>query len=86
MDSGFTEVSCFDGLFNTGTAVHVMPMVLPGRRFLPGHIPSFCSMMCNEWTTDWSLESAIETARLVMNRRARESSPAAERLLQVILE
>lgn len=95
VDSGFTKVGSFigdhskislDSMFNTGSSVGVMTMVLPGGRLLPRHIPSFCSVMWGELTTDWSLESAIETARIVMHRRGRELSPAAERLLRVIFE
>jgi hypothetical protein len=95
VDSGYPKVGSFigdhskislDSMFNTGSSVGVMTMVLPGGRLLPRHIPSFCSVMWGELTTDWSLESAIETARIVMHRRGRELSPAAERLLRVIFE
>jgi hypothetical protein len=73
-------------MFNTGSSVGVMTMVLPGGRLLPRHIPSFCSVMWGELTMDWSLESAIETAQVVMRRRGRELSPVAERLLRVVFE
>jgi hypothetical protein len=42
--------------------------------------------MWGELTMDWSLESAIETAQVVMRRRGRELSPVAERLLRVVFE
>ena len=95
VDSGFTKVGSFigdhskislDSMFNTGSSVGVMTMVLPGGRLLPRHIPSFCSVMWGELTMDWSLESAIETAQVVMRRRGRELSPVAERLLRVVFE
>jgi UDP-N-acetylglucosamine diphosphorylase / glucose-1-phosphate thymidylyltransferase / UDP-N-acetylgalactosamine diphosphorylase / glucosamine-1-phosphate N-acetyltransferase / galactosamine-1-phosphate N-acetyltransferase len=95
VDSGFTKVGSFigdhskislDSMFNTGSSVGVMTMVLPGGRLLPRHIPSFCSVMWGELTMDWSLESAIETAQVVMRRRGRELSPVAERLVRVVFE
>ena len=95
VDSGFTKVGSFigdhsgislDSMFNTGSSIGVMTMVLPGGRLLPGHIPSFCSVMWGELTMDWSLESTIETAHVVMRRRGRELSPVAERLLRVVFE
>ena len=95
VDSGFIKVGSFigdhsrislDSMFNTGSSIGVMTMVLPSGRLLPRHIPSFCSVMWGELTMDWSLESAIETAHVVMRRRGRELSPVAERLLRVVFE
>ena len=63
-----------------------MTMVIPGGRLLPRHIPSFTSVMYGQLSSDCSMESAIETARLVMNRRGQLLTPAAERLLRVVYE
>ena len=73
-------------MFNTGSSIGVMTMVMPGGRLLPRHIPSFTSVMYGQLSLDCSMESAIETARLVMNRRGQLLTPAAERLLRVVYE
>lgn len=95
IDSGMTKVGSFigdhskaalDSMFNTGSSIGVMTMVIPGGRLLPRHIPSFSCVMWGQLSPDWSMESAIETARLVMNRRGQLLTPAAERLLRIVFE
>ncbi len=93
IDSGLTKVGSFigdhsktalDSMFNTGTSVGVMTMVLPGGRLLPRHVPSFSSVMWGELSMENSLDDAIATARVVMMRRGQQLTEKAERLLRTV--
>jgi len=95
VDSGMTKVGSFigdhsktalDSMFNTGSSIGVMTMVVSGGRLLPRHIPSFSTVMWGQLTDENSLESGIETARTVMNRRGQLLTVHAERLLRVACE
>ena len=95
VDSEVTKVGSFigdhsktalDSMFNTGSSVGVMTTVVPGGRLLPRHIPSFCSVIWGELHNEQSLDSAIGTARIVMQRRGEQLTEPAERLLRVIYE
>lgn len=95
IDSGSTKVGCFIGdhsktaicsLFNTGTSVGVMSMVLPSGELLPKHIPGFSRYWHGEIETLPDVESAIETARIAMSRRQFRLTPAAETLLRRVHE
>ncbi len=95
IDSGITKVGSFigdhskiaiDSMFNTGSSIGIVSMVLPGGRLLPRHVPSFCSVMWGDLSLQWPLETAIETARVVMNRRGQLLTPNAERLLRIVFE
>jgi UDP-N-acetylglucosamine diphosphorylase/glucosamine-1-phosphate N-acetyltransferase len=89
--TGSTKVGCFIGdhtktaigsLFNTGTSIGVMSLILPGGRLLPKHIPPFSRIWNGvlEELPDGTA-SAFQTARLAMARRSSEFTPAMERLL-----
>ena len=89
IDSESTKVGSFiadhsktaiDSMFNTGSSVGVMAMVLPGGRLLPRHVPSFCNISFGELAADWPLEQSIQTARIAMNRRGQELTKNAELL------
>ncbi len=95
IDSGSTKVGCFIGdhsktaicsLFNTGTSVGVMSMVLPGGELLPKHIPGFSRYWHGAVEPLPELEAAIQTARTAMSRRNCALSPAGERLLRTVFE
>jgi UDP-N-acetylglucosamine diphosphorylase / glucose-1-phosphate thymidylyltransferase / UDP-N-acetylgalactosamine diphosphorylase / glucosamine-1-phosphate N-acetyltransferase / galactosamine-1-phosphate N-acetyltransferase len=95
IDSGSTKVGCFIGdhaktaicsLFNTGTSVGVMSMVLPGGELLPKHIPGFSRYWHGAIEDLASVDSAIETARTAMSRRDCSLTPAGERLLRRVEE
>lgn len=92
--TGSTKVGCFIGdhtktaigsLFNTGTSIGVMSLVLPGGRLLPKHIPPFSRVWNGvlESLPDGTA-SAFETARMAMSRRSQEFTPAMEQLLTQI--
>jgi len=94
IDSGSTKVGCFIGdhsktaicsLFNTGTSVGVMSMVLPGGELLPKHIPSYSRYWHGTIEELPGFDQALETARIAMSRRNCTLSPAGERLLRRVL-
>ena len=96
VDTGSTKVGCFLGdhtktaigsVFNTGTSVGVMSLILPGAGLLPKHVPSFCRIWHGhlEPLPDGT-ESGIATARIATSRRGQDLTPAMERLLQAVYE
>jgi len=95
VDSGLQKVGSFfgdhakvaiDSMFNTGSSVGVMAMVLPGGRLLPRHIPSFGYVSFGDLSSDLDLDSAISTARIVMNRRGQELTVAMTDLLRQLFD
>ena len=93
IESGLHKVGSFigdhsktalDSMFNSGSSIGVMTMILPGGRLLPRHIPSFSHVTFGELTCEWSIETAIETARVVMLRRGRLLTAHAEQLLRIV--
>lgn len=93
VDTGLQKVGTFfgdhskaamDSMFNTGSSIGVMAMVLTGGRLLPRHVPSFSTVMYGEPGPHSTLDASIETARLVMNRRGQTLTETAERLLRLL--
>lgn len=93
IDTGSTKVGCFIGdhtktalasLFNTGSSVGVMSMVLPGGELLPKHIPSFSRVWHGELDDRFDLDGSIQTARTTLGRRGCELTAAQERLLRFL--
>jgi UDP-N-acetylglucosamine diphosphorylase/glucosamine-1-phosphate N-acetyltransferase len=89
IETGSTKVGCFIGdhtktalgcLFNTGSSIGAMCMVLPDGRLLPKEIPSFCRIWHGELQDVDDLGRSLETARAAMERRNEEFTPAQERL------
>jgi len=90
--SGSRKVGCFLGdhtktalgsLFNTGSSIGVMSLVLPAGELLPKHIPSFTRFWHgNIEPLPNGIQSSLETARVAMSRRNQTLTPAMERLLQ----
>ena len=90
VDSGLTKVGCFIGdhtktalgsLFNTGSTIGVMCMVLPAGELLPKHIPSFSRIWHGELDTELAIDQSLDTAAYVMQRRGHELTTAQRRLL-----
>ena len=90
-DTQQTKIGCFIGdhtktaigsLFNTGSSIGVMCIVLPGGELLPKHVPSFSRIWHGELCDGWDLNRSLETARIAMTRRGVELSAAEERLLR----
>ncbi|MGZ0166620.1 MAG: putative sugar nucleotidyl transferase [Planctomycetales bacterium] len=95
IDSGSTKVGCFIGdhsktavcsLFNTGTSIGVMTMLLPGGELLPKFVPSFARVWHGDLDDKLNLESALDTARTAMDRRGQNLTLAQERLLRHLHE
>ncbi len=95
IDSGSTKVGCFIGdhaktavcsLFNTGTSIGVMTMLLPGGELLPKFVPSFARVWHGDLDDNLNLESALDTARTAMDRRGHDLTLAQERLLRHLHE
>ncbi|WP_437229749.1 putative sugar nucleotidyl transferase [Planctomicrobium sp. SH661] len=92
INSGSTKVGCFIGdhtktalcsLFNTGSSIGVMSLILPGGELLPKHIPSFSRVWHGRIEEiPGGTDSGIQSARIAMSRRGMELDPAAERLLK----
>lgn len=93
LDSGLAKVGAFIGdhvktglgsLFNTGSSIGVMSMVLPSGELLPKYIPSFSSFRRNQLVPTIDLENGLEAARIAMHRRNCELTDAQERLLRFL--
>jgi hypothetical protein len=74
-----TGLSC---LFNTGSAIGVMCLILPAGKLLPRYVPSFATVWNGELSDRWDLERSLDTARAAMARRNRDLTDAQERLLR----
>lgn len=93
VDSGEMKVGCFIGdhtktaigsLFNTGTSVGVMCVILPDGELLPKHIPSFSRIWHGELIDGLPLEKGLMTARAAMHRRNKTLTMAHETLLRKV--
>ncbi len=91
IDSGSSKVGSFIGdhakvsinsMFNTGSSVGVMAMVLPGGPLLPRFVPSFSVIWFGALQDAWPLDRSIESARIAMSRRGLELTTAQEALLR----
>ena len=91
IDSGSSKVGSFIGdhakvainsMFNTGSSVGVMAMVLPGGPLLPRFVPSFSMVWFGTLKDAWPLDRSIESARTAMSRRGQELTEAQEALLR----
>ena len=93
IDTRLTKVGCFIGdhtktglgsLFNTGSSIGVMCMILPGGELLPRHIPSFTAVWHGELADAIPFERNLAAARTAMGRRNHELTGAQERLLRFV--
>jgi hypothetical protein len=91
VDSGEMKVGCFIGdhtktaigsLFNTGTSVGLMCVILPDGELLPKHVPSFSRIWHGELVDGLPLEKGLMTARAAMHRRNKTLTMAQETLLR----
>ncbi len=95
LDTGTTKAGCYLGdhtktalgsLFNTGSSVGVMTMILPGGGLLPKHVPSFSRIWNGQLDDGVDVESALTTAATVMSRRDCRMTPAYARLIRFLAE
>lgn len=93
IDTHSVKIGCFIGdhtktalnsLFNTGSSVGVMSMVLPVGELLPKHIPSFSRFWLGRIDCQIDIADLFELADTSMRRRGL-SLTAAQRLLLVSL-
>ena len=91
IDSGEMKVGCFIGdhtktaigsLFNTGSSIGVMCLILPDGELLPKHIPSFSRIWHGELIEGLPLEKGLATARVALERRNLELTAVQEQLLR----
>jgi hypothetical protein len=95
IDTGLVKAGCFIGdhtktglgsLFNTGSSIGVMCMILPGGELLPKHVPSFTAVWHGELADAMPLERSLAAARIAMQRRGHELTAAQERLLRLVYQ
>ena len=93
IDSGSPKVGSFIGdhaktainsMFNTGSSIGVMAMVLPGGPLLPKFIPSFSMIWFGEVRESWDLQRSLETAKVAMGRRDCEFTRAQADLVRFL--
>lgn len=78
--------TAIDSMFNTGSSIGVMSMVLPAGGLLPRHVPSFSCVSNGRLSLGWSLDSGLQGARVAMPRRGRQLTPAMEAQLKAVYE
>ncbi|HBN77628.1 MAG TPA: hypothetical protein DD473_17815 [Planctomycetaceae bacterium] len=95
ISTGEKKIGCLIGdhaktaigtLFNTGSNVGVMSMVLPAGRLCPKHIPSFTRLWHGKLDDQVDFEAACQTAQIAMSRRGQKLTDSQIRLLHSILD
>ncbi|MEX0728510.1 MAG: putative sugar nucleotidyl transferase [Planctomycetaceae bacterium] len=95
IETGLKKVGCFIGdhtktglgsLFNTGSSVGVMCMILPSGGLLPKHIPSFGRIWHGELDDRLNFPAALHTVSIAMQRRDQALSDAQRRLLHYVYQ
>lgn len=95
VDSGDTKVGAFIGdhtktgigcLFNTGTVVGMMSLLIPNGEPFPKTIPSFCWFFRGRVSRGRGLKPLIETARIAMGRRKVELTEADAELFEKLYQ
>lgn len=93
VDTGSSKVGSFFGdhakiainsMFNTGSSVGVMAMVLPGGPLLPKYVPSFSVVWFGEVRESWDIGRCLETAEVAMSRRDCELTNAQAALIRYL--
>ena len=93
IDTDCLKVGCFigdhtrtaiDSMFNTGSSIGIMSMVLPSGELLPKHIPSFSRVWHGKLEDPGDIETGIRTARSAMSRRGCELTESGERLIRYL--
>jgi len=90
IETHLVKVGCYIGdhtktglnsLFNTGTSVGVMCMVLPTGELLPKHIPSFSRFWLGRIESQVNMSDLFQLAEVTMNRRGLTLTAAQRKLL-----
>jgi len=94
IDTHTVKIGCYIGdhtktglnsLFNTGTSVGVMSMVLPTGELLPKHIPSFSRFWLGRIDSQIEISDLFQLAELTMQRRGLTLTAAQQKLLVSLL-
>ena len=95
LDTGDRKIGCFIGdhaktaigtLFNTGSNIGVMAMVLPAGKLCPKHIPSFSRLWHGKLDAECNFEAACQTATTAMGRRDHDFTNTHRELFESIRE
>ncbi|MDF1745941.1 MAG: putative sugar nucleotidyl transferase [Gimesia sp.] len=90
IETHLVKVGCYIGdhtktglnsLFNTGTSVGVMCMVLPTGELLPKHIPSFSRFWLGRIENQVDISELFQLAEVTMKRRGLKLTAAQRKLL-----
>ncbi len=90
IETHLVKVGCYIGdhskaglnsLFNTGTSVGVMCMVLPTGELLPKHLPSFSRFWLGRIESQVSISDLFHLADVTMQRRGKTLTAAQRKLL-----
>ncbi len=73
-------------LFNTGSVVGIMSIVVGSGGVLPKIIPSFCWFLNRKPTKGYGFEALLDTARKVTSRRGKQLTEAQVKLFEFIKE
>lgn len=93
IDSGSSKIGSFIGdhaktainsMFNTGSSIGVMAMVLPGGPLLPKYVPSFSVVWFGQIRESWDLERSLQTAKVAMSRRDCDFTDAQAELIRFL--
>jgi UDP-N-acetylglucosamine diphosphorylase/glucosamine-1-phosphate N-acetyltransferase len=95
IDTGSTKVGSLIGdhtktsigtLFNTGSYVGAMCLIMANGKPLPKHIPDFAWMIDGIVTKGFGRKKLYETARTAMSRRKAEWTEAEEKMWEAVFE
>ncbi|MDA0831847.1 MAG: putative sugar nucleotidyl transferase [Planctomycetota bacterium] len=95
IETGLKKVGCYIGdhtktglgsLFNTGSSIGVMCMILPNGGLLPKHIPSFGRIWRGELDDSLNFPAALHAAATAMLRRDQILTDAQRRLLHYVYQ
>lgn len=93
IESGFKKVGYYIGdftktgigsLFNTGTSIGLMCLVLPSGDYAPRFVPSFSNVQGGNLTPGLPVERWLEVARATVERRNVELTSGQERLIRYL--
>ncbi|MDB5388496.1 MAG: hypothetical protein JWM11_4142, partial [Planctomycetaceae bacterium] len=95
LESGHKKVGYYIGdftktgigsLFNTGTSIGMMCLILPSGDYAPRFVPSFCSVQGGNLTQGLPFDRWLDIVRATLERRNVELSAAQERLFRYLLQ
>lgn len=73
-----------NSLFDTGSSIGVMAIVLPDGDLIPRHVPSFSRYWRGGVVEGWPVDKLFDIARTAMSRREMEFTSAQEMLFRML--